>query len=357
MRPISLYSAMLPSLLVLSCRRPGGPLAQQLPERVGRRRVASGAPDELELGGGQGRQAMLAIDDDHAWLQVALRQGRDRQPGQHGGAQALLAGRGERHAPVEAGAVEGVDAHLPVHARCRRKRQRQRQRAVVAEIVRRCPDEARAAQHGRVILAASQGHDDGQVQRIGGDQFLQVKIGAYRHIQAHGGKQVRELRQQGGQARTHEIFRHAKAHGAGDRGTLEAPRQGIVRGQDLPEAIADAKENAKRNGIGNVEFLCGDAAAAAADFAAKGLRPDVICVDPPRKGLSPEVVAAAASMVPQRIVYVSCDPATLARDVKLFAQEGYCAVRAAAVDMFPGTANVETVVLLSHKKSRQLYPH
>ena len=74
-------------------------------------------------------------------------------------------------------------------------------------------------------------------------------------------------------------------------------------------------------------------------------------MDPPRKGLSPEVVAAAASMAPQRIVYVSCDPATLARDVKLFAQEGYAAVRAAAVDMFPGTANVETVVLLSHKKA------
>ena len=102
-----------------------------------------------------------------------------------------------------------------------------------------------------------------------------------------------------------------------------------------------------------MDFFCGDAAAAAADFAAKGLRPDVICVDPPRKGLSPEVVEAAASMAPQRIVYVSCDPATLARDVKLFAQEGYCAVRAAAVDMFPGTANVETVCLLSKLKSKE----
>ena len=76
------------------------------------------------------------------------------------------------------------------------------------------------------------------------------------------------------------------------------------------------------------------------------LSPDVLCVDPPRKGLSPEVVAAAASMAPQRIVYVSCDPATLARDVKRFAQAGYAAVRAAAVDMFPGTANVETVARL-----------
>ena len=93
--------------------------------------------------------------------------------------------------------------------------------------------------------------------------------------------------------------------------------------------------------------MAGGTISAPMTLAARGLRPDVICVDPPRKGLSPEVVAAAASMAPQCIVYVSCDPATLARDVKLFAQEGYAAVRAAAVDMFPGTANVETVVLLS----------
>ena len=121
----------------------------------------------------------------------------------------------------------------------------------------------------------------------------------------------------------------------------------VIGAEIVPEAIADARENAKRNGVENVEFLCGDAAAAAADFAARGLRPDVICVDPPRKGLAPAVVRAAAQMAPGRIVYVSCDPATLARDVKLFAQEGYEAVRAVAVDMFPGTANVETVVLLS----------
>ena len=110
---------------------------------------------------------------------------------------------------------------------------------VMPEILRGRPDEARAAQYGRVILATRQGHDDGQVQRIGSDEFLQVKIGAHRHIQAHGGKQVRELRQQGGQARAHEIFRHAEAHGAGNRGTLEAPRQGILRGQDLPRVAQE----------------------------------------------------------------------------------------------------------------------
>ncbi len=121
----------------------------------------------------------------------------------------------------------------------------------------------------------------------------------------------------------------------------------VIGAEIVPEAIEDAKENAKRNGIENVRFFCGDAAAVAADFAAKSLRPDVICVDPPRKGLAPEVVEAAASMQPQRIVYVSCDPATLGRDVKRFAEYGYRAARAAAVDLFPRTANVETVVLMT----------
>ena len=69
-------------------------------------------------------------------------------------------------------------------------------------------------------------------------------------------------------------------------------------------------------------------------------------VDPPRKGLAPEVIASVAAMGPEKVVYVSCDPATLGRDVKIFGQLGYKAVRAAAVDMFPGTAHVESVVLL-----------
>lgn len=139
--------------------------------------------------------------------------------------------------------------------------------------------------------------------------------------------------------------------GAGTITQVMARHAGRVIGAEIvPEAIEDAKANAKRNGVENAEFFCGDASAVAADFAAKGLRPDVICVDPPRKGLAPEVVRAAAQMAPRRIVYVSCDPATLARDVKLFAAEGYGAVRAAAVDMFPGTANVESVVALERRE-------
>lgn len=127
-----------------------------------------------------------------------------------------------------------------------------------------------------------------------------------------------------------------------------AQKAGRVIGAEIvPPAIEDARKNAERNGITNVEFFCGDAADVAGKLAAEGTRPAVICVDPPRKGLSAEVPALLASMEPERIVYVSCDPATLARDVKRLGELGYRAVKAQAVDLFPRTAHVETVVLLS----------
>ena len=127
----------------------------------------------------------------------------------------------------------------------------------------------------------------------------------------------------------------------------------VIGGEIVPEAIRDAEDSARRNGVENVEFLCGDASRLAAELRQRGLRPDVICVDPPRKGLAPDVVEAAASMTPGRIVYVSCDPATLARDVARFAPLGYCPVRACAVDLFPGTAHIETVCLLSKLQSKE----
>ncbi|EOS66580.1 23S rRNA (uracil(1939)-C(5))-methyltransferase RlmD [Oscillibacter sp. 1-3] len=122
----------------------------------------------------------------------------------------------------------------------------------------------------------------------------------------------------------------------------------------VPPAVADARENAVRNGVKNVEFFCGDAASVAARLETEGLRPDVVTVDPPRKGLSPEVISSIAGMGPQRVVYVSCDPGTLGRDVKIFAGFGYRADRACAVDMFPGTRHVEAVVLLSKRDSSKI---
>lgn len=120
----------------------------------------------------------------------------------------------------------------------------------------------------------------------------------------------------------------------------------VIGAEIVPSAVADAQANAERNGIANAEFFCGDAADTAARLAAQGLRPDVICVDPPRKGLAPEVVASIAQMAPERVIYVSCDPATLARDLARFAELGYAAQTAVAVDMFPRTAHVETVVCM-----------
>jgi 23S rRNA (uracil1939-C5)-methyltransferase len=121
----------------------------------------------------------------------------------------------------------------------------------------------------------------------------------------------------------------------------------VLGAEIVPQAIEDAKANARRNGIGNVEFFCGDASDVAARLASQGIRPDVITVDPPRKGLAQDVVTSIARMGPSRLVYVSCDPATLARDVKRFAQVGYTLQKAAAVDLFPRTAHVESVALLT----------
>ena len=127
----------------------------------------------------------------------------------------------------------------------------------------------------------------------------------------------------------------------------------VIGAEIVPPAIRDAKENAFRNHVENAEFFCGDAADIAAKLESDGLRPDVVTVDPPRKGLAPEVIASVAAMGPEKVVYVSCDPATLGRDVKIFREFGYEAKRAAAVDMFPGTAHVETVVLLSKLNTKQ----
>lgn len=140
--------------------------------------------------------------------------------------------------------------------------------------------------------------------------------------------------------------------GIGTISLVMARKAGMVWGAEVvPQAVDDAIANAQRNHIENARFLCADAGEAARYLEGEGVRPDVVCVDPPRKGLAEDVVDTIADMGPQRVVYVSCDPGTLGRDVKRFAGRGYTLKRAVAVDMFPRTAHVETVVLLSHKKA------
>ncbi|MCG0239826.1 MAG: 23S rRNA (uracil(1939)-C(5))-methyltransferase RlmD [Firmicutes bacterium] len=113
--------------------------------------------------------------------------------------------------------------------------------------------------------------------------------------------------------------------------------------EEVPEAVADARANAARNGIGNATFLQGRVEEWLPRLQAEGLRPEVIVFDPPRKGCEPEVLEAAAAMAPRRMVYVSCNPATLARDLGILARHGYRAVEVQPVDMFPHTHHVEAV--------------
>lgn len=140
--------------------------------------------------------------------------------------------------------------------------------------------------------------------------------------------------------------------GAGTISLCLAREAGRVIGAEIvPEAVENARQNAKENHVDHVEFLCADAGAAALTLAERGLRPDVVVVDPPRKGMYPEAVEAVASMHPDRIVYVSCEPSTLARDILRFSGLGYTLSAATAYDLFPRTKHVETAALLERNHS------
>jgi len=139
--------------------------------------------------------------------------------------------------------------------------------------------------------------------------------------------------------------------GAGTIGLSMAENAKKLIGVEIvPEAVENARQNAADNGITNAEFLCGDASQAAAELARRGEKPDVIVLDPPRKGCARGLIETVVSFSPERIVYVSCDPATLARDLKCFAELGYPPVEATPVDMFPATAHVETAALCRKAK-------
>ncbi len=120
--------------------------------------------------------------------------------------------------------------------------------------------------------------------------------------------------------------------------------------ETVPEAIADAIFNAQENAIKNVEFHCGNAEDVLPQLVREGYHPDAVLIDPPRKGCERPVLDALLACGAKRLVYVSCNPSTLARDVRVLVDGGFRFVYAQPVDMFPQTAHVETVVLLSHKK-------
>ena len=140
--------------------------------------------------------------------------------------------------------------------------------------------------------------------------------------------------------------------GAGTISLLLARHAKKVVGIEIvPQAIRDAEENARVNGVSNAEFHAAAAEDLLPQMVAQGLRPDVIVLDPPRKGCEEPVLRAIAAAAPRRVVYVSCDPATLARDAKILCANSYQADQCQPVDMFCWTGHCETVCLLSKIKS------
>lgn len=120
----------------------------------------------------------------------------------------------------------------------------------------------------------------------------------------------------------------------------------VIGVETVAEAVADAQENAQRNGISNVEFIQGTGEAVLPELVKQGIRPDVVVVDPPRKGCERSALDAIIEMGPDRIVYVSCKPATLARDLAILNEGGYQVKVIQPVDQFPHTVHVECVSLL-----------
>jgi 23S rRNA (uracil-5-)-methyltransferase RumA len=141
--------------------------------------------------------------------------------------------------------------------------------------------------------------------------------------------------------------------GTGTMGILGAKRAKKVYGIEIvADAIKDAKINAEANDVHNIQFVNADAGKGAQMIIASKIKADAMIVDPPRKGCSKDTLDAIIKISPKRLVYVSCDPATLARDVKILMDNGYTPKKIQPVDMFPHTIHVETVVLMSRVEGK-----
>ena len=139
--------------------------------------------------------------------------------------------------------------------------------------------------------------------------------------------------------------------GTGTIGMIASDKAAKVIGVELnADAVRDARNNAKANQIRNIQFYQNDAGKFLVEMTGQGAKVDVVLMDPPRSGSTEEFMSSVAQIGPERIVYVSCNPETLVRDLKYFKKKGYRVAKGVGVDMFPFTEHVETVVLLSHKK-------
>lgn len=142
--------------------------------------------------------------------------------------------------------------------------------------------------------------------------------------------------------------------GTGTIGLVAASRSRaaqVIGVDKVPSAIEDAKGNARHNGIENATFVKGDAGEFMRRFAADGKRVDVVFLDPPRAGSTPDFIAALGALAPARVVYISCNPSTQVRDIDLLSARGYRLSKLRPVDMFPHTSHVETVALLSREQA------
>ena len=136
--------------------------------------------------------------------------------------------------------------------------------------------------------------------------------------------------------------------GIGTIGLVAAKTAGNVVGVELnPDAVRDAISNCKRNSMSNARFYCADAGDFMQSLAAEGERADVVFMDPPRAGSTRKFIDSVAEMKPERVVYISCNPETLARDLDYFAKKGYKVKKIQPVDMFPHTNHIECVCLLT----------
>ena len=141
--------------------------------------------------------------------------------------------------------------------------------------------------------------------------------------------------------------------GTGTIGLIMSKNAGEVIGVELnKDAVKDAKNNAALNNVSNIQFFCGDAGRFMVEMAEMGEKADVVMTDPPRAGCSFDFLKSVVKLSPKRVVYVSCNPETLARDLGFLTRKGYKAVKIQPVDMFPFTEHVETVVLLTKNQNR-----
>lgn len=141
--------------------------------------------------------------------------------------------------------------------------------------------------------------------------------------------------------------------GAGTIGLSMASRAKKIIGVEIvPEAVENARKNAEISGFSNAEFICADASIAAKSLLERDITPDVVILDPPRKGCDRETLAACARMSPQRIVMISCNPSTAARDCKFLSDNGFLARKVKAFDLFPRTKHVECVVLMTRSEKQ-----